>query len=239
MPLYQDETANLSSRDRPSQPPDQLARSGLPVPEWTSVRVEDVGTFNYDVRRMVARISSLFALLAPTVQGAPEATDSLELVAHAPQHQNGGSDEINVGGLSGLLADDQNPVPHDIEGDRHFGVALNMTDVLTATGPTTFQFQPLAPSLIPGLIKEVEIDFGPVAVKEKVFAVADGNCAPNSRVIMLHSGKAASGKQADEAEFDAIDCRCEPYAGGFRVYATSLLGHVFGLFKFNYTVSTA
>lgn len=32
--------------------------------------------------------------------------------AHAASHENGGSDEISVAGLSGLLADDQNPVAH-------------------------------------------------------------------------------------------------------------------------------
>ncbi len=31
---------------------------------------------------------------------------------HATQHQNGGSDEISVAGLSGQLADDQPPLPH-------------------------------------------------------------------------------------------------------------------------------
>ncbi len=32
--------------------------------------------------------------------------------AHAASHQNGGADEINVGALSGLLADNQNPTDH-------------------------------------------------------------------------------------------------------------------------------
>ncbi len=32
--------------------------------------------------------------------------------AHAASHQNGGTDEINVAGLSGLLADDQSPTAH-------------------------------------------------------------------------------------------------------------------------------
>ena len=32
--------------------------------------------------------------------------------AHATSHQNGGSDEINVTGLSGLLADGQTPLAH-------------------------------------------------------------------------------------------------------------------------------
>ena len=34
------------------------------------------------------------------------------LLVHAARHQNGGADEISVAGLSGLLADDQNPTAH-------------------------------------------------------------------------------------------------------------------------------
>ena len=83
-------------------------------------------------------------------------------------------------------------------------------------------------------MKEVQLTFGPPAVVEQVFVVTDADITPTSFIVMTHSGAAATGKQADEAEFDAIDCRCEPLAGSFRVYATSLLGHVVGAFKFNY-----
>lgn len=41
------------------------------------------------------------------VSGPPE--------AHAASHQNGGADEISVAGLSGLLADNQNPTAHASE----------------------------------------------------------------------------------------------------------------------------
>ena len=34
--------------------------------------------------------------------------------AHATSHQNGGADEVNVAGLSGLLADQQTPLTHNI-----------------------------------------------------------------------------------------------------------------------------
>lgn len=34
-------------------------------------------------------------------------------LAHDTSHENGGSDEINVGGLSGVLADPQTPIAHD------------------------------------------------------------------------------------------------------------------------------
>jgi hypothetical protein len=85
-------------------------------------------------------------------------------------------------------------------------------------------------------LTRVELDFGSVAVDEKVFTVIDASVVPASRVVMTHSGAPATGKQADEAEFDAIDCRCEPLTGSFRVYATSLLGKVLGPFKFDYVV---
>jgi hypothetical protein len=88
----------------------------------------------------------------------------------------------------------------------------------------------------PGAVqmKQTELTFGPPAVVKQVFVVVDSDITPASLIEMMHSGAAATGKQADEAEFDAIDCRCEPLAGSFRVYATSLLGHVVGAFKFNY-----
>lgn len=93
----------------------------------------------------------------------------------------------------------------------------------------------------PGAVqmKSVELTFGPPAVVEQTFLVTDADCVPTSLIVMTHSGAAATGKQADEAEFDAIDCRCEPLAGQFRVYATSLLGHVVGAFKFNYVIRAA
>jgi hypothetical protein len=51
--------------------------------------------------------------------GAPPA-------AHAATHQNGGSDEINVAGLSGLLADDQNPVAHASDHENGGGDEINV-----------------------------------------------------------------------------------------------------------------
>ena len=41
-----------------------------------------------------------------------DASDPRTPTAHASTHENGGGDEINVGGLSGLLADGQTPLSH-------------------------------------------------------------------------------------------------------------------------------
>jgi len=146
MPLYQDENAALSQHDRTIQPPDLLARSGLPVPVWQSAAVSQ---FNADFRRLVARISSLFAMIAPTAQGAPESTSELAIAAHVSQHQAGGSDELNVQDLHGLLGDDQHPLPHDIQGDRHTASGLVPGYVLRATAPDAFFFQALQNSDLP------------------------------------------------------------------------------------------
>lgn len=47
--------------------------------------------------------------------------DAQTPLAHAASHQNAGSDEISVAGLSGLLADQQTPVNHDHSGDAGDG----------------------------------------------------------------------------------------------------------------------
>jgi len=48
---------------------------------------------------------------------------AVSTAAHAASHQNAGGDEISVAGLSGELADDQNPKAHAsdhaVSGGRH------------------------------------------------------------------------------------------------------------------------
>jgi len=43
----------------------------------------------------------------------------ITLPLHAVDHENAGVDEINVAGLSGVLADNQNPVAHNLAGSEH------------------------------------------------------------------------------------------------------------------------
>lgn len=54
----------------------------------------------------------------------PRLSDSRSPTAHASSHQNGGSDEISVAGLSGLLADAQNPRVKQTEVD--FGAVMQV-----------------------------------------------------------------------------------------------------------------
>jgi hypothetical protein len=67
------------------------------------------------------------------------------VVAHAASHEDAGDDEINVGGLSGELADPQPPKDHKDEHKSGGGDAFAAADILeatvkrvqTTTGPTT------------------------------------------------------------------------------------------------------
>lgn len=60
-------------------------------------------------------------------------TDARTPTAHASSHQNGNADEINVAGLSGLLADEQTPLTHDII-TKHNGFPGGTVNFLRADG---------------------------------------------------------------------------------------------------------
>ena len=55
--------------------------------------------------------------------------DDQNPTAHAADHQNGGGDEISVAGLSGLLADDQNPTAHAADHQSGGGDAIKLDDL--------------------------------------------------------------------------------------------------------------
>ncbi len=56
--------------------------------------------------------------------GDSRLSDDRTPTAHAASHENGGSDEISVAGLSGLLADAQNPTSHALAGSEHSASTL-------------------------------------------------------------------------------------------------------------------
>ncbi len=62
-------------------------------------------------------------------------TDSRTPTAHAASHENGGGDEINVAGLSGLLADPQTPATHTIVSHDTTATGAELTEL--TDGSTT------------------------------------------------------------------------------------------------------
>ena len=57
--------------------------------------------------------------------------DNTTLAAHATSHENGGSDEISVAGLSGTLADPQTPTAHAASHQSGGGDAIKLDDLAT------------------------------------------------------------------------------------------------------------
>ncbi len=84
-----------------------------------------------------------------------------------------------------------------------------------------------------GLVVQAEIDFGNVPTFGGVFDVTVQGAAVGQKVIVLQAGDAATGRDQDENEMDAIILRGVAGAGVVTVYADSLLGVVSGKYKIN------
>jgi hypothetical protein len=76
------------------------------------------------LEELTAHLAGIDAAIAAPVPGA-----------HAASHENGGPDEIDLSGLSGLLADDQNPTVHALGGTKHSASTLAALNALV-TGAT-------------------------------------------------------------------------------------------------------
>jgi len=106
------------------------------------------------------------------------------------------------------------------------GYTFDSTDPVT----TPAQAANVANGLV---ITEVEIDFLTRSRTQK-FTIIDATVVATSRIIANQSGVAATGRQSDENEMDALLISCVPGAGQFDVYINALMGPVFGKYKFNY-----
>ncbi len=119
--------------------------------------------------------------------------------------------------------------------DRTSGLGTVFGDPAVALGIATKQYVD-ARSSGAAAITEIEIDFGASAVRSKKFLISDAAVLASSKVVPQQSGKAATGRQADENEMDMLHLRAAPAAGTFTLYAACLTGRVNGKFKINYQV---
>jgi len=117
--------------------------------------------------------------------------------SHAPSHQNGGTDEISVAGLSGLLADAQNPLSH-APSHKHGGSdevatatpAANAIPKALSTGKLAISWTSLAqvstsgPTFSPNLntLLFVDTTSNPVTVN-----LAAGHVAGDMMIIKMDS----------------------------------------------------
>lgn len=86
-------------------------------------------------------------------------TDSRTPTAHAASHENGGGDEINVVGLSGLLADPQTPATHTIVSHDTTATGAELTTLTDGSDAAALHFHALTGNedLITGILTGGEI----------------------------------------------------------------------------------
>ncbi len=162
-------------------------------------------------------------------------TDSRDPLPHVTDHQNGGTDELVVTGLSGVLADAQiADTLKESSGPTNLVIgAIANSEYLVRSGATIIGGTPTAVVDI----KTVEVDFGLTPLSEKVVSIADA-AVTGGQIIMTQSYDAATGREADENEFATLHCIAgQAVAGvGFSAFIRCVNGlrELQGIFKFNY-----
>lgn len=81
-----------------------------------------------------------------------------------------------------------------------------------------------------------EIDFGVDAKFVAKATVTDAAITATTKIMVLQSGIAATGRQADENEMDSITCSATPGTGNFILQCGCQRSVTHGLFKVNYTL---
>lgn len=82
-----------------------------------------------------------------------------------------------------------------------------------------------------------ELDFGSAAKFVDVETVTDAAVSASSKIMVLQSGLAATGRQADENEMDELTCRGIPASGQFSLLCSCARSVTHGKFKVAYTVN--
>lgn len=83
---------------------------------------------------------------------------------------------------------------------------------------------------------EAEIDFGSKPVYSASFTITDASIASTSQVVLLPSGKAATGRTADDWAWDGATFAVNPGSGSATCYAQFIPGPIVGRRKIQYSI---
>jgi hypothetical protein len=85
-----------------------------------------------------------------------------------------------------------------------------------------------------GTVTETEVDFGTTPTRHKSFTITDAGVTAASNIVAVQSGKAPTGKSADENEMDSLLFNCDPATGTFTLRGFAKDGPVVDKYKVNY-----
>jgi hypothetical protein len=83
----------------------------------------------------------------------------------------------------------------------------------------------------------IEIDFGSTPQWSKTFTVTDANVTATSRVAVMQSGAAATGRAAGDVEWDTLGLAATPASGSFTLTAHAVPGPVVGRRLVSYQIA--
>lgn len=88
-----------------------------------------------------------------------------------------------------------------------------------------------------GSSTQIEINFGSKPTRYKTFTITDGYVTAASKIIVVQSGNAPSGRSADENEMDPMIFSATSGSGHFTLTASTLNGPVVNNYKVIYMVT--
>ena len=137
---------------------------------------------------------------------------------------------VSLGGTLGSTVDGLIVVRSDGTAD-----VLDLTgtadgDVLTynSLADPPLEFAPASGGGGSGTIVEVEVDFGSSPVYSAAVTVTDADVTLDSIIAVWQSGNAATGRTADDSEFDALVLSATPGEGQFTLRAVAIPGPIVG-----------
>lgn len=162
-------------------------------------------------------------------------TNARTPTAHAASHQNGGSDEISVAGLSGLLADQQTPLAH---ASSHSDGGSDAVDILDLDGYTGSSSDVLRGDATWGaggggsdwdvtIIKSADQTVSNNATPQndtELFTTLSANTLYLIEVVLLYSGNNTTGDYRCNLTFPATSGGAAP--GFYSGYNASLTGQI-------------
>lgn len=84
--------------------------------------------------------------------------------------------------------------------------------------------------------EEIEVDFGNTPVYDFQFTITDSNILSSSKISVEPSGNAATGRTADDWQWDTAVLAASPVNGSATVYGQFFPGPVVGKRKIQYKV---
>ncbi len=146
---------------------------------------------------------------------------------------NAANGAIDHGLLLGLSDDDHAQYLNNARGDARYQQIPTGTPDGTKFLRDDNSWQPVPGG---GSWTETEIDFGSDPVYEATFTITDAGISGTSKIQVLPCGKAATGRTADDWQWDGATFAANPGTGSATCYAVFTPGPIVGRRKIQYSV---